>query len=99
MRYDFDWDAAKNKQNYRKHKVNFRQAATVFSDPYQLSIYDEDHSQQEDRWITIGMDYAGVLRVVVHTFETLNDSLCQVRIVSARKANSEEVQQYYQRRQ
>ena len=66
MRYNFDWDPAKEKQNTRKHKVAFRRAATVFRDPNQLSIYDEEHSKDEDRWITIGIDNGGILRVVIH---------------------------------
>ena len=54
MRYEFDWDPVKERQNIRKHHVSFRQAATVFRDPNQLSIYDEEHSEEEDRWITMG---------------------------------------------
>ncbi|MEM1170500.1 MAG: BrnT family toxin [Cyanobacteria bacterium P01_H01_bin.35] len=46
-------------------------ASTVFNDPYQLTIYDEEHSQDEDRWITIGLDETGILRVVVHTLKKL----------------------------
>lgn len=53
MRYNFDWNPVKENQNIRKHKVSFRRAATVFRDPNQLSIYDEEHSQEEDRWISI----------------------------------------------
>jgi len=63
LRYNFDWDPAKEKQNIRKHKVAFRRAATVFRDPNQLSIYDGEHSEGEDRWITIGIDSGGILRV------------------------------------
>ena len=94
MRYKFDWDPAKEKTNVRKHKVSFRRAATVFRDPNQLSIYDEEHSEYEDRWITMGIDSGGVLRVVVHTFEQIGESLCEIRIVSARKATSREARRY-----
>lgn len=41
MKYSFDWDAAKEASNRRKHRISFRQAATVFQDPRQISIYDE----------------------------------------------------------
>ena len=51
MRYNFEWDLAKAKQNSRKHKVSFERATTVFRDPNQISIFDEDHSNDEDRWI------------------------------------------------
>ena len=98
IRYHFDWNPAKDQQNRRKHKLSFRQAATVFRDPSQLSIYDEEHSENEERWITIGLDSTGVLRVVVHTFEMLDFASCEIRLISARKATSEEAQAYYQRR-
>ncbi len=94
MRYSFDWDPAKEKQNVRKHKVAFRRAATVLRDPNQLSLYDEGRSEHEDRWITIGIDSGGVLRVVIHTFEQVDEDLCEIRIVSARKATSTEADQY-----
>lgn len=94
MRYNFDWDPTKEKQNIRKHKVAFRRVATVFRDPNQLSIYDEEHSEDEDRWITIGIDRGGILRVVIHTFEQVDEGLCEIRIISARKATSAEANQY-----
>lgn len=98
MIYRFEWDTAKEKQNKRKHGIDFRQAATVFRDPSQLSIYDEDHSNYEERWITIGLDSMGVLRIVVHTFEILDESLSQIRLISALKATFEEAEVYGQRR-
>ena len=94
MRYEFDWDPNKERSNIRKHHISFRQAASVFRDPNQLSVYDEEHSQDEERWVTIGLDSAGVLRVVVHTFEQVEEELCQIRIISARKAASAEESQY-----
>ncbi|MBE9063532.1 BrnT family toxin [cf. Phormidesmis sp. LEGE 11477] len=94
MRYSFDWDARKDAINRRKHNLSFRQAATVFRDPGQLSIYDDQHSQNEDRWITLGIDSSGILRVVVHTFEKIDQGICNIRIISARKANKAEVLQY-----
>ena len=94
MRYKFGWDPAKEKTNIGKHKISFQRAASVFRDPNQLSIYDEEHSEGEDRWITIGVDSGGVLRVVVHTFEQIEQDLCEIRIISARKAVSRETSQY-----
>ena len=94
MQYSFDWDPLKELSNLRKHGVSFRQAATIFRDPRQLSIYDDEHSQNEDRWITLGIDDRGVVRVVIHTFEQVNQELCRIRIISARKATSAEVLQY-----
>lgn len=94
MRYEFDWDPSKEAANIRKHQVNFRRAATVFRDPNQLSMFDDEHSQEEDRWITMGIDSSGVLRVVIHTYEQVNEDLCEIRIISARKASTMEASEY-----
>ena len=94
MRYNFDWNPEKEKQNIRKHNLNFRQAATVFKDPNQLSIYYDEHSEDEDRWITIVLDSTGVLRIVVHTFEEIDESLSEIRIISARKVTNNEAKLY-----
>lgn len=72
MRYDFDWDPNKERANIRKHGISFRQAASVFKDPNQLALFDDPHSDTEERWITIGIDSTGVLRVVVHTFRKID---------------------------
>ena len=94
MRYEFDWDPVKERANIRKHHVSFRQATNIFHDPNHLSIFDETHSGVEDRWITLGFDQSGVLRVVIHTFEQVEEERCQIRIISARKATSPEEKQY-----
>lgn len=94
MHYRFEWDPEKEKSSIHKHKLSFRRAATVFRDPNQLSIYDKDHSEVEDRWITIGIDDGGTLRVVVHTFKQVDEGECEIRIISARKATSRESRQY-----
>ena len=94
MEYRFEWDPAKERANVRKHRVSFRRAASVFRDPNQVSIYDEEHGEVEERWITIGIDDIGVLRVVVHTFKKVNRELCEIRIISARKATSRELGQH-----
>jgi uncharacterized DUF497 family protein len=98
LRYNFDWNPTKEKQNVRKHKLDFRLASTVFCDRYQLSLYDEDHSEDEDRWITIGLDETGILRVVIHTFEQTDQDSCLIRIISARKATFIEQQNYQERK-
>lgn len=76
VKFRFDWDPTKETTNRRKHGISFRQATTIFKDPNQLTIYDEEHSQDEDRWITMGIDSFGVVRVVIHTFEQINPELC-----------------------
>jgi len=94
VEYRFEWDPAKESANVRKHRVSFRRATSVFRDPNQLSIHDEQHSDVEDRWITIGIDDIGVPRVVVHTFKKVDPNLCVIRIISARKATTGELQEY-----
>lgn len=94
MRYQFEWDPEKERVNIRNHSVSFRRAATVFQDPYQLSVYDLNHSTQEDRWITLGLDLNGVLRVVVHTYKEDSSGIRTIRIISARKATRNEMRDY-----
>ena len=94
MRYIFEWDPQKAKENLRKHRISFERAATVFRDPQALSIFDVAHSQDEDRWVTLGLDSSGTLLVTMHTFYALDDSSRRVRMISARKANRKEARQY-----
>lgn len=94
MRYNFEWDTTKAKQNILKHKVNFQHAGTIFRDPHAISIFDDEHSQKEDRWITLGRDNRGILLIVSHTFREINASSCNIRIISARKATKRETNQY-----
>ena len=69
--------------------MSFERAATVFRDPQALSIYDMEHSQEEDRWITLGLDRVGSLLVVVHTERGEN-----IRVISARRASRRERKTY-----
>lgn len=94
INYDFDWDPEKANDNRKKHDVNFEEAATVFRDPKALSIFDPDHSENEDRWITLGISKIGRLLVVIHTFRKENDNTFKVRIISGRKATKREMKTY-----
>ena len=94
MHYNFEWDPYKAKHNLRKHKVSFERAAAIFLDPLAISIYDEEHSSEEDRWITIGNDHTNNVLVVNHTFHEENIDNCKVRVISARKATKKEIKQY-----
>ena len=94
MRYDFDWDPRKAKANIRNHKVSFERATTTFRDPHLLSIPDDEHSESEERWITMGLDESGSLLVLVHTFENILDDSARIRIISARKATKKETKNY-----
>ncbi len=97
VRYNFEWDPEKAKGNLVKHEVAFESAATVFLDPIALSVFDEDHSGDEERWITMGFDRSGALLVVHHTFHNVDESTCSVRVISARKATKTEARQYESR--
>lgn len=94
MEYVFDWDPKKASINLRKHRVGFERAATIFTDPRAVSIPDEEHSKEEERWVTIGLDASGNLLVVAHTFEEQHPTRCKIRLISARKATTKEAGQY-----
>jgi len=97
VRYNLEWDPEKAKGNLAKHEVAFESAATVFLDPNALSVFDGDHSGEEERWITMGFDGSGALLVVHHTFQNVDESTCAVRVISARKATKTEARQYESR--
>ena len=97
MRYTFEWDPNKAQKNLRKHKVRFEQAAEVFRDPWAISIFDREHSESEERWVTLGKANNGNLLVLIHTFEEVSAEECKIRIISARKAGKWETRQYEER--
>ena len=94
MQYNFDWDPIKAKSNEAKHKVSFERTAEIFLDPLAISIYDEEHSSEEDRWVTIGKDRGNMILVVIHTFFEENTGNFRIRVISARKATKREMKQY-----
>jgi len=74
--------------------VAFEEACTVFRDPDALTIYDEKHSEDEDRWITLGLSSSGPVIVVSHTFRELDPGTVSIRIISTRKATKGEQKHY-----
>lgn len=92
----FEQDREKEKTNIKKHGVTFEQASFVFADRYALNKYDEEHSEDEDRWIILGKSFNEVLLLVVHTFRN-KDGVEYTRIISARKATKKEKQAYQKR--
>lgn len=94
MRYDFEWDSQKAQSNFRKHNVSFEDAATVFRDPKALTIFDDEHSINEERWITLGISSSGKLLVTCHTFQEIDSKICVIRIFSSRRATKKEAKQY-----
>ncbi len=85
----FEWDERKAKHNEWKHKVSFKEALTVFADPLSVTIPDPLHSEDEERFVTVGMSSRGRLLVVVHT-----DREGTIRIISARRATRRERKNY-----
>ena len=95
--YQFEWDPDKAERNAHEHQVNFEEASEVFADANALSQFDTEHSDGEDRWITLGLDRAGRLLVVCHTFHEMSKTRARVRIFSARKATTGECRSYERR--
>ena len=94
FQFHFEWDPAKARQNARKHRVTFERGATVFLDPNALSLFDDQHSEEEERWITLGLDETGVLLVISHAYHEEAEQSARVRLISARKATKNEKKQY-----
>jgi uncharacterized protein len=89
MKPDFDWDAGKASTNLKKHKVSFDEAATVFNDPFSITLPDPDHSVDEDRHIDIGASDQGRVLVVSYV-----ERGTKIRIISCREAMPRERRRY-----
>jgi uncharacterized DUF497 family protein len=89
MDIEFEWDSEKEKKNIRKHGISFHDGATVFNDPLSWTFPDPDHSDDEERFVTIGRSLHGRTIVVSHT-----DRINSTRIISARPATSKERRDY-----
>ena len=89
MALEFEWDAGKAAENIRKHGVSFEEALSVFTDILSMTIPDPDHSNQESRWLQLGMSGRG--RLLVISFTERDGHL---RIISARVATRGERHNY-----
>ncbi len=87
----FEWGIQKAKSNEQKHGITFDEASTVFSDPLSLAIQDPLHSENEERFIIIGVSHKNRILIVAHTERGDN-----IRIISTRKATKNE-RSYYER--
>ena len=87
----FEWDSNKNVWNIQKHGIDFRDAVEVFSDERAVLRYDVAHSEEEERFLIVGM-----LRGVIITAIVFTDRGNITRLISARKATQEEVLDYEQ---
>ncbi len=81
----YEWDKRKEASNVKKHGVSFHEASTVFLDLLSITFYDPDHSENEDRFITLGKTATGRVLFVSHA-----DRKDVTRIISAREATKKE---------
>jgi hypothetical protein len=86
---EFEWDPEKAKTNLLKHGIGFAEAATVFQDPLSITIFDPDHSEDEDRYLSVGKSERGRAVIVAHT-----DRGDRTRIISARELTRAERKEY-----
>jgi uncharacterized DUF497 family protein len=94
MSLHFEWDPAKNTINLKKHHVSFEEASTVFLDENGLFIADPDHSDEEDRFILLGLSSSLRVLIVCHCHRSKGGV---IRIISAQKADRNERQDYLRR--
>lgn len=87
----FEWDEEKNRINRTKHGIDFTEAQTVFEDGNAVLIPDPDHSEQEERFILLGLSAKLNMLVVCHCYRA---SETVIRLISARKATKKETRQY-----
>lgn len=86
---EFEWDPEKAAANVSKHGVDFAEAMTVFGDPLEVTIADPDHSDDEQRFLSIGSSTSGRLLVVAYA-----ERAGRTRIINAREASSPERKHY-----
>ena len=87
----FEWDPNKNEINKKKHGISFEEAKTVFYDEYAILFDDPDHSEEEDRFIILGLSQRENLCIVSHCYRGADET---IRIISARKATKTETNYY-----
>ena len=87
----FNWDKSKAALNKKKHGVSFEEAVTVFYDDHALEYFDPDHSENDDRFIMLGMSFKARILVVCHC---VREDASVIRIISARKATKHENRTY-----
>ena len=91
MDFTFEWDEVKARHNVRRHRVAFLEAISVFSDPYLVTFSDDEHSDVEVRFVSIGQSDRGRILLVVHA-----DCGEAIRLISCRKATAAERATYEQ---
>ncbi|MBI1746521.1 MAG: BrnT family toxin [Acidobacteria bacterium] len=90
----FEWDENKARENLKKHKVSFEEVKTVFNDPLLLTFLDEEHSEGEERYISIGTSATSRILLVVHAEREATEETLIIRVISCRKATASERRTY-----
>ena len=88
----FIWDKQKSALNKKKHGVSFEEAKTIFYDDNAVEFFDPDHSENEDRFVMLGMSFMARVLVVCHC---VREEGYVIRIISARKATRHETRNYW----
>lgn len=83
----FSWDSAKAAVNLKKHGVSFDEAQTVFYDDFAVQFFDDSHSEDEERFLMLGMSTGANLLLVCHCEREAGEL---IRIISARRATQGE---------
>ena len=91
----FEWDEVKATRNQQKHRVSFKEAASIFYDDYARLVADPDHSSAEDRFLLLGMSSRLRVLLVCHCYR---ESESVIRLISARRANRDEQESHRRRR-
>ena len=91
---NYEWNLIKEWLNIAKHGVDFEEAKSVFADEFALVLFDEDHSNDEERFLILDMSQKERILLVVHCYRE-NDT---IRIISSRKATKNETKQYKERK-
>ena len=90
---EFEWDERKSRSNKNKHGVDFNEAKSVFYDENALEYYDDTHSENEDRYLMLGL--SGHLRILIVSYTVrTTDNETVIRIISSRKATTKEQKEY-----
>ncbi len=85
MKLIFEWDEVKAKANLKKHKVSFEEGKSIFNDAFLFTFPDDKHSENEERYVDVGLSANGRILVLTHT-----ERQGKIRIVNCRKATPRE---------
>jgi uncharacterized DUF497 family protein len=94
LQYNVEWDPEKARINFKKHGISFEFASSVFFDPRAVTIFDDEHGEDEERWITMGIAKNGQSILLCHLFKQETKESCTIRIFSARKTTKSEAKIY-----